>query len=567
MRVCVIGAGVSGLPAIKECVAAGFDVVAYERTSEIGGLWNYRPEMKEISTVMGSTVVNTSKEMMAYSDFPPPKESPNFMHHSFVQKYNLAYAEKFGLRKYIQFNTTVEKVEQCGDQWEITLNGGEKKTFDYVLLCTGHHCIPLYPQVKDADKYKGRTLHAHDYRDYHGFENKNVFIIGIGNSALDIATELAKISKSVTISTRRGTWIWNRVSDGGMPYDILFFTRLYYFALRLVPWTLSNDYVEHRIQQRLDHDTYGLRPNHRFFQQHPAVNDSLPNLMCSGQIVVTEDVDSFYEDGIIVKGGRRFPADVVIYSTGYTFNFDFVYPKSAIPVKDNEVKLYKYVFPLDHPNLAVIGLIQPIGSIAPISEIQSRWVASVFTGRCKLPSRKTMLDDIEEKRAQMQRRYYKSVKHTVQVDYVLYMDEIAELIGCKPNLLKYLFTEPKFFFRLLVGANAPYVYRLCGPGKWEGAKEALESLPDRVKAPMKKRECRIRRYKKRGKLDEYFRYASMKWCVGWTFLLVIAGFWTFCSGPVGISPIAYFLYITTFMLLLAAMFIWFDYEFSMSTII
>lgn len=45
MRTCVIGTGVSGLPAIKECRAVGLDVVAYERTSDIGGLWNYRPEL------------------------------------------------------------------------------------------------------------------------------------------------------------------------------------------------------------------------------------------------------------------------------------------------------------------------------------------------------------------------------------------------------------------------------------------------------------------------------------------------------------------------------------------
>lgn len=59
---------------------------------------------------MKSTIVNTSKEMMAYSDFPPPPEWPNFMHHSLVQKYLLLYAKTFDLQRHIQFNRPVKTV-------------------------------------------------------------------------------------------------------------------------------------------------------------------------------------------------------------------------------------------------------------------------------------------------------------------------------------------------------------------------------------------------------------------------------------------------------------------------
>ncbi|VDO29844.1 unnamed protein product [Brugia timori] len=155
---------------------------------------------------------------------------------------------------------------------------------------------------------------------------------------------------------------------------------------------------------------------------------------------------------------------------------------------------------MKYPSLAVIGLIQPIGSILPISEMQSRWVAAVFKGQISLPPHTEMEADIKLKRAQNKRRYFKSKKHTLQVDYIKYMDEIAEQIGCKPSLKKYMFTEPSFCLRLLISANAPYVYRLDGPGSWEKAKEALISLPQRVKLPLKNRECDMKRYKKHGKI-------------------------------------------------------------------
>lgn len=52
-RVCVVGAGVSGLPSIKACLDEGLDVVCYERSPDIGGLWNYRPDMPNVSFFLG----------------------------------------------------------------------------------------------------------------------------------------------------------------------------------------------------------------------------------------------------------------------------------------------------------------------------------------------------------------------------------------------------------------------------------------------------------------------------------------------------------------------------------
>uniref|UniRef100_A0A914CK74 Flavin-containing monooxygenase n=1 Tax=Acrobeloides nanus TaxID=290746 RepID=A0A914CK74_9BILA len=370
----------------------------------------------------------------------------------------------------------------------------------------------------------------------------------------------------VTVSTRRGTWVFNRAAQAGMPYDIVFQSRLYYWLMKVLPWTIANDFMEHRLQQRLDHDLYGLRPNHRFFQQHPAVNDNLANLLASGLITITEDIETFDETGVIVKGGRHFDADLIILCTGYTFSFPYLDPSTLIPIINHNVDLYKFVFPPRNPDLAVIGLIQPIGSVSPISEMQSRWVVEIFSGRHKLPSKQEMYNDIEEKRLHMKRRYFQSSKHTVQVDFVPYMDELAGLIGCKPPLQKIFFEDPKFFLRLFAGANVPYVYRLIGSNSWPEAKNAIMTVPQRVKRPMKNRECRTRKHKKRGTLDEYFRYGSMKWLAGWTILIFVAGLWVFCSGPHGISAFTYFTYVLVFLILFAFMLLWFDLQYDMSTI-
>lgn len=109
-----------------------------------------------------------------------------------------------------------------------------------------------------------------------------------------------------------------------MPYDVQLFSRYYDTLLKTIPHAVANDFMEYRLQQRMDHDVYGLRPDHRFFQQHPTVNDALANLLCAGYITITEDIDTFTENSVIVKGGREFKCDIFLTCTGYTFGFPFV---------------------------------------------------------------------------------------------------------------------------------------------------------------------------------------------------------------------------------------------------
>jgi len=118
---------------------------------------------------------------------------------------------------------------------------------------------------------------------------------------------------------------------------------------------------------------------------------------------------------------------------------------------------------LAHPHtLALIGLIQPIGALLPISELQSRWFAQLMAGKLKLPSKEVMLQDMREKDREMSERYYESERHTIQVDWVPFMDELAKEVGVYPPIWKYLFTDFRLFINLLFGSSTSYQYRLTG---------------------------------------------------------------------------------------------------------
>ena len=182
------------------------------------------------------------------------------------------------------------------------------------------------------------------------------------------------------LSTRRGAWIVKRIGGSGVPFDVVAMRRAVFDILGILPARWSNTMLESFVNRALDHDLYGLRPKHRFLEQHPTVNDDLPNRIACGTIIVKPDIARLTTTGVeFVDGSSVDDVDVVILATGYTFSFPFL-DESILTVKDNVVELYRRVFPphLEQPTLAVVGLLQQLGPIFPIVEMQSRWVARVF---------------------------------------------------------------------------------------------------------------------------------------------------------------------------------------------
>uniref|UniRef100_A0A0K0D260 Flavin-containing monooxygenase n=1 Tax=Angiostrongylus cantonensis TaxID=6313 RepID=A0A0K0D260_ANGCA len=238
---------------------------------------------------------------------------------------------------------------------------------------------------------------------------------------------------------------------------------------------------------RFDHGRFGLKPEHRVLSAHVTINDDLPNRIISGSLVIKPNIGSFSSEGVIFEDCTEAPkVDTVIFATGYSFGFPLVENGQLIPVKENHVDLYKYMFPpqLSPKNsLAVIGLVQPTGSIMPISEMQTRVFIAALNGKITLPSRKEMELDVKLKHKTVSKEFTASRRHTIQVYYVEIMDELAKLLGCQPSVLGRSLCDPLLAKALLFHGLVPYQYRLqCiqGPHKWPGARNAILTSEDRV---------------------------------------------------------------------------------------
>ncbi|TML32328.1 MAG: monooxygenase, partial [Actinobacteria bacterium] len=274
--VCVIGAGASGLAAVKNLREQGFAVDCYERETGVGGAWNWRHAR---SPMYASTHLISSKSGTQYPDFPMPDDWPDYPHHTKVHSYLDRYAEHFGLREHIWFGTEVVRVEAAGEPaqgfWDVTTRvGGTERTSRYaaVVVANGHLWSPKLPRYDGQADYRGQVLHSSAYKDPAQLRGKKVLVVGGGNSGCDIAVDAAQQASRCWHSTRRGYWyapkyLLGRPTD--QVNDLLAVLRL---PLRVRQW------VGQRELRRSvgDPARYGLhRPDHKLYESHPIVNSLL----------------------------------------------------------------------------------------------------------------------------------------------------------------------------------------------------------------------------------------------------------------------------------------------------
>ncbi|KAI8917961.1 flavin-binding monooxygenase-like-domain-containing protein [Entophlyctis helioformis] len=350
----------------------------------------------------------------------------------------------------------------------------KREVFDFVIVCTGHHWKPRLPDFEGIEHFQGTMLHSHLYRVPYPFKDQRVLVIGAGNSGTDIATEISHHASQVLLSTRTGTWVVPRTTLFGVPMD-----HISSRAMSAVPRPLVNFAVESLLHlHHGDLSRYGLKPNHHFTEAHPTINGELLGRIDAGRIVVRPNVSRVKPFNVIeFVDNSEERVDSVIYCTGYKIEHPFLDSKAILGQEDsnsNRVRLYKHIFPVNHRNIAFCGMVQSSGSVIPVAEMQARWVARVFAGRAeRLPPPKVMRDTIDKDWVEHCKVFVPRERHTVQVDFVTYMDEIAKYAGCLPDLWRIWKTNWTLATQVTFGPALPFHYRIEGAGAWAGAEAAI----------------------------------------------------------------------------------------------
>lgn len=426
--VCIIGAGSSGITAAQVLHARGVDFDCFEIGSEIGGNWRYRND-NQLSSAYESLHINTSRQLMEYAAYPMPDDLPDYPSHRQIAAYFDAYVDHFGFRDKITFRTEVVKVEPVATGgYDVTVRGvstgstAETRHYPHVVVANGHHWDPRWPEpaFPGAETFPGEQIHAHHYRTPDPLVDKRVLVLGIGNSACDIAVESSRVATSTDLAMRRGAHIVPKYLLG-MPTDRLTDSPLARGPFKLQQWSMA---ALLRLTQGKVTD-YGLpEPDHAVLHAHPTVSQDLLNRLGHGDITVRPNIDRFEGPKVFFTDGSSGEYDVVVYCTGYKVSFPFL-DDTVVRAEDNHIDLYRRVVDPGHPGLYFVGLIQPLGAIMPLAEAQAEWVADLVTGVGQLPPVDQMRREIAAYDAGLRKRYVASKRHTIEVDFHAYRAEIG----------------------------------------------------------------------------------------------------------------------------------------------
>jgi len=227
-KVAIIGAGPSGNAVLcwfakrKEEGQAIPDLVCFEKASDWGGLWkyNWRTGTDEFGEqVHGSQYrflwMNSPKETIEYPGYTFEdhfgKPIPSFPPRDVVFDYLKGRWTQQEIRKYIKFRHVVRHVQynEATDDFTVSVKDLENdkvldsERFDYVIVASGHYSVPNIPSFQGIDKFPGRVMHSHDFRDAREFSSSRVLLIGSHYSAEDLALQLIKYGANKITCTWR----------------------------------------------------------------------------------------------------------------------------------------------------------------------------------------------------------------------------------------------------------------------------------------------------------------------------------------------------------------------------
>jgi Pyridine nucleotide-disulphide oxidoreductase len=297
----VVGAGPAGLATSHELTRAGLEHVVLERGSQIGETW---------ANLYDSLVLHTARRLSALPGLRFPPATPLFPTRVNFLDYLHRYASEFRLP--ITTGAQVVSLRRDNGNWTAATSTGAELHARAAVVATGIVSNPFTPQIPHRARFRGRVIHSVEYHTPDGFAGQRVLVVGAGNSAGDIASELAHSGADVTIAVRSGAVVVPR-EVAGVPIQYLG------LALARLP----------RSSQRVMGEWFGHvselvrgpgvlpRPSEKDCRQMPLIGFHLTDAIRGGRIRLQSGVAEFISEGVKFSSGIVQPFDVVLLATGY----------------------------------------------------------------------------------------------------------------------------------------------------------------------------------------------------------------------------------------------------------
>ncbi|CAH1779066.1 unnamed protein product, partial [Owenia fusiformis] len=298
-----------------------------------------------------------------------------------VGQYFEDYVDHFHLRTRIKLNTSVIKVkrETNGAGWQVTTKpiidtspAPTTEMFDAVIICNGLMNRQYIPDVKGLATFKGRISHTGDYYRPDVFRDRNVLIIGGGNSATEVASDISRETSQTYLSARDGLWPLSRLAGGKSAELLPIWSR--YTNWRYKVSELDKVYGGD-VRKRFNFKDYSMEPKRGLLTMSIAIADDIEFRIAAGALKMKGEVKEITKTGAIFQDGSRIDdIDDIVFATGFNPSTEFL--DDSLGTLET-INLYKYMIPVDDDSrsLFFIGIANVLGPNTAAFELQARIAA------------------------------------------------------------------------------------------------------------------------------------------------------------------------------------------------
>ena len=336
--VVIVGAGFGGIGAAIQLNRLGYDdIVIVERENDLGGTWH-------VNHYPGLTV-DVPSTTYSYWFEPNPYWSRLFAPGAELKRYAEHVADKYNVRRYMRFNTTVEGARWDDDAqlWRVALAGGETLDAQFLVAATGFLSQPRLPDIPGIDTFAGRIIHTADWDDSYSVQGRRAAVIGTGSTGVQVIPELANEASELTVYQRTPIWVMPKPDVALSPAVQRIFARLP-VAQRIVRW-ITDTAIEfmmviamwkfryfkrvnfavadlsklYRLLSVRDTQLWRkLNPDYDFGCKRPTMSNSYYRAFTKPHVhLETSGIERIEPDGIVACDGSKRFIDTLVLATGY----------------------------------------------------------------------------------------------------------------------------------------------------------------------------------------------------------------------------------------------------------
>jgi thioredoxin reductase len=397
-RVAIVGAGPGGLVAARFLKAQGFEPLLFDRGHRAGGQWD---RTSAASGIWPDMRANTSRIMTRFSDLDYPAGTPAFPHNEQVRAYLEAYAARFGLLPAARFGATVEQIarDPAGGYILTTTDAAgtrSRSTFPRVVVATGRYNAAFIPAIDRFDGFSGPggVTHTFQYKMPGRFAGARVLVAGGSISALEIASDLVRLgARNVTIAMRRQRYVVPKLI-GGVPADIVGFTRFGALAAEsFPPEEIAATFKAFLLAAGGNPAAFGApAPADSVAEAGITLSQDYLQLLAEGRIAPKPWIERVEGQSIRFQDSTVAEFDAIIMGTGFSLSLPFLSSeiRNALDIDERHIDLADFTFHPDLDGLAFIGLYPLIGPYFPVLELQARYLAYAWSGAIPAPTREQL---------------------------------------------------------------------------------------------------------------------------------------------------------------------------------